>query len=107
MGIDVMIDYSCPIKQKLGSEEITRLSKAKNQANVVLEIVRKNGDQRSPAEITFVSQLTTPDGVREVTRNLQEIFDDCAVLEQHAAACGGCPANCLNHPYGCWSYINF
>ena len=54
-----------------------------------------------------MQQLRTPEGVREVTRNLQELIDETGVLDQLAPACRGCPANALGRPFGCWSYIRF
>ena len=107
MGIDYVIDHSCPVKDELSTPGLVELIKARGWAEMVLSMVRDQGDTRDPAEITFRTLLQTPDGVEEKEVSVKELLDQAAALEDLERHCDGCPANALGHHFGCCGYLNY
>lgn len=108
MGIDIIVNHPCEAKTQIGMDRILHLLKRKSAAEMVMNMMREQGDTRPASEIEFTRQGKTPEGVVEETINAQQAIDEVAsALDRHAAACEHCPANAVRQPFGCWCYVNF
>jgi hypothetical protein len=107
MGIDYVLDLPCTPKQQLGVEGLVELVKARSRADTVLEMVRKQGDARTAAEIEFEVVLQTPDGTKSQTVSVQDLLDRAAPLEPLRGHCAGCPANGDGPGFGCYRSIPY
>ena len=108
MAIDYIIDYACVPKQTLGTEGILERLKGRERAESVIQLFRRNGDQRPPSEMGFEMARTTAGGQEEtrvvVVQELLDAADELAPLEGY---CKGCPANAAGRPFGCMSRIDY
>jgi|FLYN01.1.fsa_nt_gi hypothetical protein len=108
MAIDYIIDYACVPKSTLGTDGILERLKGRERAESVIQLFRKNGDNRPPAQMGFEFTRSTPDG-QEETRVVvvQDLLDAAEELQPLAHYCQGCPANANNQPFGCINYIEY
>lgn len=107
MGIDYVLDVPCVPKQSLGVEGVVGLVKARSRAEAVLEMVRREGDARSPDEIQFQVVLQSPEGEEIQEVSVQEMLDAAAALEPLRGHCAGCPANGDSPGFGCYRSIPY
>ncbi len=108
MAIDYIIDYACVPKSTLGTDGILERLKGRERAESVIQLFRKNGDNRPPSQMGFEFTRTTPDG-QEETRVIvvQELLDAADELTPLAHYCEGCPANAAGRPFGCMNRIDY
>jgi hypothetical protein len=107
MGIDYVLDLGCPPKEKLGTEGLIDLVKARSRAETILDLVRREGDAREAEDIRFEVVLQTPDGDRTRDVSVQELLDEAAVLEPLRPHCAGCPVNRDAPGFGCYRSIPY
>jgi hypothetical protein len=107
MGIDYVVNLDCPVKQKFPTDELVRLVKGRNNAEMVADLSAERGDMRPPSEITFTRMLNTPEGMFEQTVTIQSLLDESKELFDLAHHCKDCPANVLQGDFGCWGYITY
>jgi hypothetical protein len=108
MAIDYVIEYDCVPKQELTTEGIIERLKGDERARVIIEVFRRNGDDRPPSQMGFEFTRSTPEGEQE-TRVIivQDLLDAAAELKPLAHHCEGCPANRANRPFGCVGFIQY
>ncbi len=108
MAIDYIIDYQCVPKQTLTTPGILDRLKGAARAQAVIDLFRKNGDNRPASEIGFELTRATPDGQQE-TRTLMvaDLLEAAADLRPLEYYCNGCPANNLQQPFGCMGQIEY
>jgi hypothetical protein len=108
MAIDYVIDYDCAPKQALTTEGILQRLKSAERARTVIQLFRKNGDDRPPSEMGFEFTRRTPDGQDE-TRVIvvQDLLDEAAKLDPLEHHCQGCPANRSGMPFGCIGFVQY
>jgi hypothetical protein len=108
MAIDYLIDYTCVPKSTLGTDGILERLKGRERAESVIQLFRKNGDDRPPSQMGFEFTRSAPDG-QEETRVIvvQELLDDADELMPLAHYCDGCPANVAGRPFGCMNRIDY
>ncbi len=103
-----MIGKPCEPKERLGTEEITSMLKARDRGLQVASLMRQDGDQRPLSDLTFVTAVYRHDGEMEEREvSLQGLLDEAKPLDEHASHCEGCPANVMGEPYGCRGYISY
>lgn len=107
MGIDYVLDLPCTPKQQLGVDGLVELVKARSRADTVLEMVRRDGDARTPDQIQFEVVLQTPDGSKSQTVSVKDLIDQSAPLEALRSHCAGCPANGDSPGFGCYHSIPY
>jgi hypothetical protein len=108
MAIDYVVDYTCVPKETLGTQGILERLKGRARAQAVIQLFRKNGDQRPPSEMGFEFTRSTPDGSEEThVIVVQELLDHAAALEPLAHHCIGCPANVRGEAFGCVNFIQY
>lgn len=107
MGIDYVIDLACTPKRHLGVEALVELVKARSRADTVLAMMRDQGDERPPSEISFEVVLQTPDGSKSQTVSVQELLDRASALEPERPHCAGCPCNGDSPGFGCYKSIPY
>jgi hypothetical protein len=108
MAIDYVIDYACVPKETLGTDGILERLKGRERAESVIQLFRKNSDNRPPSQMGFEFTRSTPDG-QEETRVIvvQTLLDAAAQLTPLAHYCQGCPANAAARPFGCMNRIDY
>ena len=108
MAIDYIIDYSCTPKETLSTAGILERLKGEERAQAIIQLFRRNGDDRSPSEMGFEFTRSTPEG-QEETRVIvvQDLLDEAAELKPLEHHCEGCPANIGERPFGCMGFIQY
>jgi hypothetical protein len=108
MAIDYIIDYACYPKQELTTEGLIDRIKGRARAEAVIDLFRRNGDNRPVNEIGFELARSTPEGTEE-TRVImvQTLLDKAAELTPYETYCAGCPANNTGAPFGCIGQIEY
>ncbi len=108
MAIDTIIAYDCIPKQTLGANDMLERLKARERADTVIALFRREGDQRPPSEMGFEFTRTNSDGEEE-TRVIvvQDMLDEAAPLDPLADHCVGCPANVRGAPFGCINFVQY
>ncbi len=108
MAIDYTIGYDCVPKQTFGADGILDRLKGKERAESVIQLFRRNGDDRPPSEMGFEFTRSTPDG-QEETRVIvvQTLLDRAGELDAVTHHCEGCPANRTGQPFGCNGFIQY
>lgn len=108
MAIDYIIDYACYPKQELTVEGLLDRIKGRARAEAVIDLFRRNGDDRPVNEIGFEMARSTPDGTEE-TRvvMVKALLDKAAELAPYETYCAGCPANNTGSPFGCIGQIEY
>lgn len=108
MAIDYVVHLTCLPKDTLGVDGILDRLKAAARAREVIQLYRKNGDLRPPAEMGFEFVRSLPNGEEEVAVIMvQDMLDQAAELEPLLSYCADCPANVLGRPFGCYGAINY
>ncbi len=107
MGFDYVINLQCPVKDVIPTENLINLIKTHSQAQTILEMARKSGDERAPSEIKITRRLQTPSGVQDKSISAQEMLDQASRLDPLAHHCDGCPANASARPFGCYGSIAY
>jgi hypothetical protein len=108
MGVDFVLDRSCQVKEKLGTEGLVGLVKSRNRAETILQMARKDGNQKPPSEIHITLAVMTPEGTKEKRQvSVQSLLNESAPLDQLAPNCRTCPANLQGPSFGCYGTINY
>jgi hypothetical protein len=108
MAIDYVIQYDCLPRQELTTDGIIERLKSEERARTIIDMFRRNGDDRPPSEMGFEFTRSTPEG-QEETRLIivQDLLDKAAQLQPLAHHCQSCPANRAGKPYGCVGFIQY
>jgi hypothetical protein len=107
VGIDYVVDLDCPPKQALSTERIVALLKGQKQAEVIIEMSRRRGDQRPPEELSFTKMVRRPEGTVEEEINVGTLLSQVRELDPQAHHCQGCKANLPGIPFGCCGNISY
>jgi hypothetical protein len=107
MGIDYIVDLDCKPKQALTVEKMVALVKGQNQASLMIEMARRDGDRRPPEQISFTRVIMRPEGPEEEEVSVGVLLKQVAELANHAPHCQGCKANLLGKPFGCYGSIPY
>ncbi|MBZ0295035.1 MAG: hypothetical protein K8L99_20900, partial [Anaerolineae bacterium] len=108
MAIDYVIDLDCVPKQTLGTPGILERLKSRERAQTIIELFRRNGDNRPPTEMGFEMVRTAADGSEETqVVVVQHLLDFAEDLDPLAHYCEGCPANRTGMPFGCTGQIGY
>ncbi len=107
MAIEYVLDLRCPVKEAVPTVDLMGLVRSQRQGELLLEMSRREGDQRPAGEITITRRVQTPEGVQEKSVSIQQMLDEAAPLEPLAHHCAGCRANMLEQPFGCYASISY
>jgi hypothetical protein len=107
VGIDYIVDLDCRPKQELSVEKLVVLIKGQNQASAMIQIARRQGDQRPPEQLSFTRMVMRPEGNVEEKINVGTLLDQARELQAHAHHCQGCKANLLARPFGCYGSVSY
>ena len=83
------------------------LVQGQNQASVIIEMARRDGDKRPPEEITFTRMVMRPEGAQEQEVSVGALLEQVAELGPQAPHCKGCKANRLDKPFGCYGSVPY
>jgi hypothetical protein len=107
MGVDYVVDLDCPPKQALSVERMIALVKGQSQAAAIIEMARRDGDQRPPQQLSFTKLVMRPEGPVEEKVNVGTLLNQGQELHAQAHHCQGCKANLRGRPYGCYGSISY
>jgi hypothetical protein len=107
VGIDYVVNLDCAPKKALTTQKIIALVKAKNQAETVIELLRRDGDQRPVEQLTFTHVVHRPEGPTEQEVSVGALLKQTKELDAHAHHCQACEANLFEQPYGCYGSISY
>lgn len=107
MGVDYVVDLSCPVKADLPTAALIGLVKSRNMAAIVLERSQQDDDPQPPSAIQVGRLHQTPHGDTIQNVSLQDLIDEGARLHGYEHYCIGCPANVLGEPFGCYGYLAY
>lgn len=108
MAIDYIIEYKCYPKQEMTPEGILERLKGRARAEAVIDLFRKNGDNRPANEIGFELARTSLEGEEETkVVMVQDLLDKAAELAPFEHYCEGCPANNTGSPFGCIGQVEY
>lgn len=107
MGIDYIINRSCPVKEEFGYEETFNMIKTKAQ----FDFLRQNIGQPEYPKLNTFSNIRfqiLKDGQFDVKMaTLKDIDHELAAFRKISWHCDACPANLAGCPGGCWGYIAY
>lgn len=108
MAIDYSVLLPCVPRDRIGTDSILERLKGRERAQTIIQLFRRNGDQRPPSQMGFELTRSTPQGEEE-TRVIvvQAMLDEAIPLDEHAHHCADCPANLTGAPYGCYGRIEY
>lgn len=107
MGIDYVIERSCPVRDALGAQRLVQMVKLRNQARAAIAHQESRGESKPANEIKIRSVLQTPEGKTVRETNAQELLDEAAPLLPLETHCHGCSANVEESPFGCFGSIAY
>lgn len=110
MAIDYFGSFPCPVRETLSDADLLRMEKARNRAQAVLEIMRKDPrvDKRKPeSEWTFKTVILGPNGPEETEMRVADCLAEAAELPALARHCAGCPKNVRGADFGCGGAIHY
>jgi hypothetical protein len=107
MALEYILDLHCAVKEEFDTESLVNLVKSRNQAEVILDHLRREGNQRSPAEIQITRRIQTPLGIQDHETSIQDMLDDSAALNPLAHYCTNCQANVCGRPFGCYGAVTY
>ena len=108
MAIDYVIEYGCFPREQLGTDGIMNRLKGLQRAETIIELFRKNGDDRPPDQMGFDFTRSHPDGQEDTqTIVVQDLLNQAQQLKPLEPYCVDCPANILGKPFGCIHYIQY
>jgi hypothetical protein len=107
VGIDYVVNLDCAPKRALSVEKVVALVKGRNQAAVIIDIARRDGDQRPVDQLTFTRMVLRPEGPAEQQFSVGALLKQVQELDPHAHHCESCEANLLRRPFGCYGSISY
>ncbi len=103
-----MVALECAAKEALGVEGIVDRVKARSRAETILELARRDGDNRPPSEITIGMRMLRAGKVQETQVSVQQLLEQASGLDAHRAGCLRCPLNKDSAAgYGCYDSISY
>ena len=107
MGIDYVVDLDCEPKRALSVERLVSLVKGQSQAAAIIEMARRDGDQRPPEQLSFTRMVLRPEGPVEQKISVGTLLNQVQELNAHAPHCEGCQANLPARPFGCYGSVAY
>jgi len=107
MGLDLITQRNCDVKQKVPQNELLNLIKERNRATQVLKMVINSGKSKEEAfETEFTQRLQTQDGVKDLTVKVSSLFEKTAILDELGGICKDCIIS-QNKPFGCIGSVSY
>jgi len=107
MGLDIITQRDCEVKQKIPQDELLSLIKDRDRAEHVLKMMMDSGVSKEDAlETEFTHRLQTPDGIKDINVKISSLFKRTEVLNELGDFCKGCVVS-QNKPFGCIGYVSY
>jgi len=107
MGLDLITQKNCKVKEKIPQNELLNLIKERNRAIQVLKMVINSGKSKEEAFNTeFTQRLQTPEGIKDINVKVSSLFQKTAILDELENVCNDCVV-AQNRPFGCIGYISY
>lgn len=110
MAIDCYGSFPCKIREAVSDGDLLRMEKARNRANVVLDLMRNDPkvDKSKPeSEWTFQTVILGPNGPQETEMRVSDCLAEARPLESLARNCVDCPTNVRSADFGCGGAIHY
>ena len=105
MGVDYVQSRNCEVKRELGVDVLVSRIKARGQAAMLVERIRKGGQDPMTATITRVVQYPSGPVAEQVT--VASLLETGRSLDPYAPLCDGCTANFRQASFGCCGFLNY
>lgn len=110
MAIDYYSSFPCKVREQITDDDLLRMEKARNRANMVLDLMRNNPqvDKNKPeSEWTFKVVVLGANGPQETEVRIFDLLAEAAPLEPLAQNCSTCHANIRSADFGCGGAIHY
>lgn len=110
MAIDYYATFPCKVRETISDADMLRMEKARDRANMVLDLMRKdpNTDLTKPeSEWTFKTTVLGPDGPQESEIRIADALLEAAPLQELAVHCRDCQVNLQSADFGCGGAIRY
>lgn len=111
MAIDYYGTFPCKVRETTTNTELLRMEKAKNRAECVLDLMRKNPDTNNKgkpeSEWSFKIAILGPNGPEESEMRISDCLSEAAPLKQLAQNCLGCSKNVRSVDFGCGGAVHY
>mgnify|MGYP006281802501 CR=1 FL=1 len=109
MPLTYFLDYACPPREALGSEELVDAVRSRMLARGVrAQYAEAEKGDLPPEEMTFRRVVRDAEGTeREEPLSVADLEKEAAALDDHAAHCAGCPAALGGEAFGCVRQVSF
>ncbi len=105
MGVDYVQSRNCKVKRDLGVDVLVSRIKARGQAAMLVERIRKGGQDPMTAMITRVVQYPSGPVAEQVT--VESLLETGRSLDPYVPLCEGCTANFRQASFGCCGFLNY
>ncbi len=107
MGLDLITQRNCEVKEKVSQNELLNLIKERNRAQQILKMVLNSGKSKEEAlDTEFTQRLQTQDGIRDVKVKVSSLLEKTSILDSLGEFCKDCIIS-KNRPFGCIEYISY
>jgi hypothetical protein len=108
MGIDFVLDAPCPVKDELSTAGLVQLVKCRSRAEAIIDLARREGNNKPAAELFITQILQTPDGLQEQQQiSAEALLDQAAPLAGLAHECEDCAGRLAREPFTCYGSIRY
>jgi hypothetical protein len=107
MGLDIITQKHCEIKEKVPQEQLLEQIKSRNRAFAVIDMVVQSGKSEDEAlETEFTQTLQTLDGIKNEKVKVKKLLQNTAHLVSLSSGCRNCILS-KNKDFGCIGYISY
>lgn len=107
MGLDLITQRSCQVKNQIPQNQLLNQIKSRDQANLVFNMLIQNGKSRDEALATvFTKSIQTAEGIQNIQVKVSDLINNTSHLESVGAMCMNCPISQNKH-FGCVGYVSY
>ena len=107
MGLDLITQRDCEIKEQIPQIELLNLLKERSRGQMVLKMLTDSGKTLEEAlDTSFSQSLQTLNGVQTVKVKVADLIEKTNHLQVLAKKCENCPIS-QNKDFGCIGFISY
>lgn len=107
MGLDLITQRNCDIKEQIPQVELLNQIKERNRGFTVLKMLMDSGKSREEGlQTSFTQVLQTIDGTQNVSVKISDLIERTNHLDGLGDTCKNCPVS-QGNPFGCIGFISY
>lgn len=107
MGLDLITQRNCEVKEKIPQNELLNQIKNRNRAYAILNMLIDKGKSKEEAlETVFTQSFQTLEGTKNEQVKVSNLIKDTLHLDSLGKLCEKCPLS-QNKSFGCIGYISY